>query len=236
MGVSTRQRICRREASSVRIIFAASGSAEPRPASVLTVIGKKQISATTTAFGQIPKPNQMIRIGAIDEDRDRLRGDDQWVEGALDSAREVHERGEADADDECEAEAEQHLAQSHPGVFGEQRATLPERFGDFGGRRDEKAFEAEQRRRARRSRRDLPGADQHHDQQDAGRSQRLIARRPPQCLHRVLAHGDEGGVGDRLVAIRRPRRRRAQPVTCVPAGPRARRRCRRGRAPPRCRG
>ena len=31
----------------------------------LTVIGKKQISATTTSFGPIPKPNQTMRIGAM---------------------------------------------------------------------------------------------------------------------------------------------------------------------------
>ena len=34
---------------------------------MLTVIGKKQISAMITSFGPIPKPNQTTRIGAIDD-------------------------------------------------------------------------------------------------------------------------------------------------------------------------
>ena len=32
---------------------------------MLTVIGKKQISATIASFGPIPKPNQTTRIGAM---------------------------------------------------------------------------------------------------------------------------------------------------------------------------
>ena len=49
----------------MRIILIASGSTERRPSRVLTVIGKKQIRATTTSFGPIPKPNQTTRIGAM---------------------------------------------------------------------------------------------------------------------------------------------------------------------------
>jgi hypothetical protein len=54
VGASTRRKIAQREASSVRIIFTASGSTERSPSSVVTVIGKKQASATTITFGQIP--------------------------------------------------------------------------------------------------------------------------------------------------------------------------------------
>ena len=49
----------------MRIILIASGSTERRPSSVLTVIGKKQISAMIASFGPIPKPNQTTRIGAM---------------------------------------------------------------------------------------------------------------------------------------------------------------------------
>ena len=52
-------------ASRVRIIRSRSGSTERSPSSVLTVIGKKQISAMIASFGPIPKPNQTTRIGAI---------------------------------------------------------------------------------------------------------------------------------------------------------------------------
>ena len=65
VGASTRRKICQREASRLRIILIASGSAERRPSSALTVIGKKQIRATTTILGPIPKPNQTSRIGAM---------------------------------------------------------------------------------------------------------------------------------------------------------------------------
>ena len=49
----------------MRIIRVISGSTERRPSRVLTVIGKKQTSATITSFGPIPKPSQTTRIGAI---------------------------------------------------------------------------------------------------------------------------------------------------------------------------
>ena len=49
----------------MRISLIASGSAERRPSSVLTVIGKKQTRATIASFGPIPKPSQTTRIGAI---------------------------------------------------------------------------------------------------------------------------------------------------------------------------
>src|SRR4051794_9757890 len=64
VGASTRRSVCRRLASRVRIIFSRSGSTERRPSSVLTVIGKKQISAMTASFGPIPKPSQTTRMGA----------------------------------------------------------------------------------------------------------------------------------------------------------------------------
>ena len=64
MGASTRRRVCQRLASSVRIIFTRSGSTEPSPSSVLTVIGKKQIRAMIASFGPIPNPSQTTRIGA----------------------------------------------------------------------------------------------------------------------------------------------------------------------------
>jgi hypothetical protein len=54
VGSSTRRRIWARPASSVRIIRICSGSTERSPSSVLTVIGKKQISAMIASFGPIP--------------------------------------------------------------------------------------------------------------------------------------------------------------------------------------
>ena len=49
----------------MRIIFIASGSTERSPSSVLTVIGKKQIRATTTTFGPIRSRTRPRRIGAM---------------------------------------------------------------------------------------------------------------------------------------------------------------------------
>ena len=48
----------------MRISLIASGSTERSPSRALTVIGKKQISATIASLGPIPKPNQTTRIGA----------------------------------------------------------------------------------------------------------------------------------------------------------------------------
>ena len=49
----------------MRSILTWSRSTEPRPSSVLTTIGKKQISAITISLGAMPNPNQITRIGAI---------------------------------------------------------------------------------------------------------------------------------------------------------------------------
>ena len=49
----------------MRSILTCAGSTERRPSSVLTAIGKKQMSAITISFGAMPNPNQITRIGAI---------------------------------------------------------------------------------------------------------------------------------------------------------------------------
>ena len=53
-GSSTERSVRRREAPKLRISLSSSGSTERRPSSRLTVIGKKQISATIASFGPIP--------------------------------------------------------------------------------------------------------------------------------------------------------------------------------------
>ena len=55
-GSSTRQKIARGVAFSVRIVRRSSAGAEANPSSALAVIGKKQTSATISAFGARPKP------------------------------------------------------------------------------------------------------------------------------------------------------------------------------------
>ena len=57
-------KMAQRLASSVRIMWMKSSSTARRPSRPFTTIGKKQISATITSFGMIPKPSTMTRIGA----------------------------------------------------------------------------------------------------------------------------------------------------------------------------
>ena len=64
VGISTRQSRPQRVRAEGAQHLDQIRSTERRPSSVLTVIGKKQISATITSFGAIPKPNQTTRIGA----------------------------------------------------------------------------------------------------------------------------------------------------------------------------
>ena len=74
----------------------------------------------------------------------------------------------------AQAKPEEDLLQGHPGVFGQQRAVLPERLGDFGGGGDEERFEAEGVGEGAGRGGELPGADQRRAAAAAGRSQRLM--------------------------------------------------------------
>ncbi len=65
MGASSVVNVRSRPAPSERISLRPSAEVVARPSSVLTTIGKKQISATIATFGPIPKPNQTTRIGAM---------------------------------------------------------------------------------------------------------------------------------------------------------------------------
>ena len=53
-GSSTDLSVRAREAPMLRISLSSSGSTERSPSSRLTVIGKKQISATIASFGPMP--------------------------------------------------------------------------------------------------------------------------------------------------------------------------------------
>ncbi len=53
-GSSTERSVRSREAPKLFISLSSSGSTERRPSSRLTVIGKKQISATMASFGPMP--------------------------------------------------------------------------------------------------------------------------------------------------------------------------------------
>ena len=53
-GSSTVRSVCRRDAPMLRMSFSSSGSTERSPSSTLTVIGKKQISATIASLGPMP--------------------------------------------------------------------------------------------------------------------------------------------------------------------------------------
>jgi hypothetical protein len=63
-GSSTERSVRSREAPMLRMSFKSSGSTERRPSSRLTVIGKKQISATIAIVGRMPKSNRSTKMGA----------------------------------------------------------------------------------------------------------------------------------------------------------------------------
>ena len=229
----------------MRISLIASGSTERRPSSALTVIGKKQIRATITIFGRDPEAEPDHQDRRDDDDRDRLRGDDQRVGGVRRTAprgasrrrrrrrRRVRRRGRARspaASPRRFRRAATRFSQSELGDFrrrGDEEVLEAERVGDRPGR----GGELPERRAARRA---------AERQQPAPRivrgslpSRQRTATRA-QGAQRPLADGDEGRVGDGGVAVGGARARaRAARRRSGPGGRRGRRRGRRGRAPPR---
>ena len=113
-----------------------------------------------------------------DDDRDRLRGDDQRVEGAAQRLGEVQGDGEGKPATSAQPKPSSISCSVTQAFSAEQRAALPERFGDFGRGGDEEAFEVEQVGEGARARGDLPGADQTRRGAAVGRSQRFTWRPP----------------------------------------------------------
>ena len=95
-GQRSFEKTWRRVAPIVRSRSVASPSVEANPSSSATVIGKNVTSTITITFGSSPKPNQITSSGAMRDDRDRLRADEQRIERPPDGRRLVH--GDRDGD------------------------------------------------------------------------------------------------------------------------------------------
>ena len=197
VGASTRRRICQRRASSVRIILITSGSTERRPSSVLTVIGKKQTSAIDRQLRADPEaePDDQDR-------RDRRRSGSSGRRPAAGRRRAAGSRRGAGRPRSArpaasaQSEAEQDLLQRHPGVFGEQRAVLPERGRRFrAGEGTRKSSRLRASAIAPAARGELPGAEQdqdHRERRQVRGGASASSRRPPRrAAQRPLAGGDE---------------------------------------------
>ena len=143
----------------LRISLSSSGGAERRPSSRLTVIGKKQISATIASFGPDAVAEGEHEQRREHDDRDRLRSDQQGVGGVAQGPQQVHGDREQHPGDHGERQAEHHLDQRHarrcPSAGSSRRAarrrSRPGRRAS--GRRPSRA----RRRPARRARTGRPG-------------------------------------------------------------------------------
>ena len=123
-GRRTFQKIVQRDAAYERISSTARGSGERRPRISAMVTGKnvRYVAMMTTEVRPRPKPTTMS--GARATIGHRLAGDDVGHEGPL-GEREVDEdRGEDDADEGAQREADDRLA---PGVERGLDEVLPER-------------------------------------------------------------------------------------------------------------
>src|SRR4051795_1100112 len=81
----------------------------------------------------------------------------------------MNQEREADARHGRDREAEQHFPEGYPGVRAEQRAVLPERFGDVARSWDQEVLDVEAVRDPVPARGELPDAQQdqdHHDGSD----------------------------------------------------------------------
>ena len=112
-GSSTRRKIASRPPCSVRIIRTSSGSAERRPSTALTTIGKKQTIATTTSFGVDAVAEQDGEHRCEQHGRHRLREDEDRQQRAPERGREVEQDGERERDRDREQVAEHDLAHRH---------------------------------------------------------------------------------------------------------------------------
>ena len=192
-----------REASKVRISLIRSGSTPPSPASVVTTIEKNDTSAITTSLGRIPKPSHNDEHRREIGDRDRLRGDQQRIDGAAQRRREV----DRDRAARSPATVGQRAIPSSTSLGGDQevapqqRAVGVERLGHrVRGGQDQRVGAAEVDVQ-------LPGADQERSSSErrAGQRRRSIAAHAatPSASQRALAQRDDRGIG----APARPRQR-----------------------------
>ena len=181
----------RREASRVRISLSRSGSTEASPSSVVTMIGKKQTSAMTTSLGSMPEAEPDHEQRRDDDDRDRLRRDQQRIDGAAEGRREV--------DRDRAAQRRRRPRRAMPSrtsrpvtseVVPQQAAVVPQRRGDLVGRGEDRAGRA--RRAARTAPRSRAGPAS-----SGARAARSCApsRRDPQGGQRAFAQRDDVGVG-----------------------------------------
>ena len=143
---------------------------------MVTTIEKNETSAITTSFGRMPKPSQNASTGANTADRDRLRGDDQRIDGPAQRRREVDRDRQHRSDGDRHQDPEQHLLRGDQEVAPQQRAVVVQRLARPGGARAGSARRSPPLRSTYSSQIPISASSSSGGRQPSGR--RLTSRTP----------------------------------------------------------